>query len=305
MDESLILEKLDNLSNEIHTLKAGILAELKQEMMPIVLQAGPLVSDCLSELDQEHRKEDLIHFMKSLVLNVETLNSLLTTAKGAMELKNEFEPIAKQVLPRATELFADLEGQFDADEIVSLLRNSLGNVHHFNTAITMLKAGMELKDEIEPIAKLVLPRVTELFSQLDEHYDADEIASLIRNTLGNVHHFNTALTMLKAGMELKDEIEPIAKLTLPGITEFFSEIGGVLKVAGTALESMKEFKCSPEQAEAMSVVIRGIDLSKPNKIGPVGALKKLYDPRVQEALGVIFTMLETVGAMVQAHREKG
>jgi uncharacterized protein YjgD (DUF1641 family) len=76
-----------------------------------------------------------------------------------------------------------------------------------------------------------------------------------------------------------------------------------LKVIGTALESMKGLNCSPQQAEAMSAVIRGIDLSKSNKIGPVGALKKLYDPKVQEALGVIFTMLETVGALVQAHRE--
>jgi hypothetical protein len=167
----------------------------------------------------------------------------------------------------------------------------------------MLKSGMELKDEIEPIAKAILPRITELFSQLDGQYDADEIAALIRNTLDNVHHFNTALTLLKAGMELKDEIEPIAKLTLPRVIEFFSEMGGVLKVAGTALESMKGFKCSPEQAEAISAVIRGIDLSKPNRIGPVGAIKKLYDPKVQEALGVLFTMVEAVGAIVQAHRE--
>lgn len=303
MDEALILEKLDNLTNEIHTLKAGVLAELKQDMMPIVHQAGPLVSDCLSELDQEHRREDLVHFMRSLVLNVETLNSLLITVKGAMELKNEFEPIAKLVLPKANALFSELEAQYDPDEIAALLRNTLGNVHHLNTALTMLKAGMELKDEIEPIAKLILPRITEFLSQMDGKIDADEMAALLRNVLDNVRHFNTALTMLKAGMELKDEIEPIAKLVLPKVTEFFSDIGGVLKVTGSTLESIKAMKCSPEQAEAMSAVIRGIDLSKPNRISPFGALKKLSDPRVQEALGLIFTMLETVGAMVQAHRE--
>jgi len=245
MDEALILEKLDNLSNEIHTLKAGVLAELKQDMMPIVHQTGPLVSDCLSELDQENRREDLVHFMRNLVLNVETLNSLLTTVKGVMELKNEFEPIAKLVLPKATEVFAQIDGQ----------------------------------------------------------YDADELAALLRNTIGNIHHFNTAIGMLKSTMELKEEIEPIAKMTLPRIIEFFGEIGGAMKVAGTALESVKDFKCTQEQADAMSEVIRNIDLSNSKKIGPIGAIKKLNDPKVQESLGVMFTMLEAFGSLVQAHRE--
>lgn len=245
MDESLILEKLDNLSNEIHTLKAGVLAELKQDMVPMPHQTGPLLSDCLSELDQENRREDLVHFMRTLVLNVETLNSLLNTAKGAMELKNEFEPIAKIILPKTTELFAQIDGQLDADEL----------------------------------------------------------AALLRNTMGNVHHFNTAIGLLKSSMELKEDIEPIAKLTLPKIIEFFSEIGGLMKVAGIALESMKDFKCTPVQAEAMSEVIRDIDFSQSKKIGAFGALKKLKDPNVQEALGIMFTILEAFGSLAQAHKQ--
>jgi len=302
MDQDLVLKKLFALSNEIQSLKADV-ADLRKDMLPTTLQAGPLAADCLSDLDQEHRREDLAHFMRNLALNVETLNSLLSTAKGAMELKNEIEPIAKQVLPRVTDLFSDMEGQFDLDEITALLRNTLSNVHHFNTAITMLKAGMELKDDIEPLAKLVLPRTIELFSEIEGQFDMEELASLIRNTLGNMHHFNTAITLLKSGMELKDEIEPIAKLTLPKIIDFFGEMGGMLTVGGAALESLKGCKFSPEQAEAMSSVIRSIDLSKPNRIGPVGALKKLYDPKIQDALGVVFMMLEAMGSMVQAHRD--
>lgn len=302
MDEALILQKLDALSNEIQSLKTGMVAELRKDMLPISQQTGPLVADCLSELDQEHRREDLVHFMRNLVLNVETLNSLLSTVKGAMELKNEMEPIAKQVLPRVTDLFAELEGQYDIDEITALLRNTLNNVQHFNTAITMLKSGMELKDEIEPMAKQMLPKIIELFAEMDGQYDADEIASLVRNTLNNVHHFNSAISLLKSGMELKDEIEPIAKLTLPRVIEYFSEMGGTFKVAGAILEALKGCNFSPEQAEAICGIIRSIDLSKPNKIGPVGAVKKLYDPNVQEALGVLFTILEALGSMVQAHR---
>ena len=244
MDESLILQKLDALSTEIHSMKAGVVAELRKDMLPMSAQTGPLVADCLSELDHENRREDLVHFMRNLVLNVETLNSLLSTVKGAMELKNEIEPMAKQMLPKVTDLLAELEGQYDLDEITTLLRNSLNNVEHFNTAINMLKAGMELKNEIEPMAKV----------------------------------------------------------TLPKIIDFFTEMGGLLKVAGTALETLKGCTFSPEQADAMCNVIRSIDFSKSNKIGPVAVIKKLYEPKTQEALGIIFTLLDAVGALAQAHR---
>jgi uncharacterized protein YjgD (DUF1641 family) len=363
MDEALILQKLDDLSNEIRTLKTGVLEELRQELMPVVKQAGPLVTECLSDLDEGHTKEDLTLLTKNLLANVEMLNSVFSYVKGAMELKDEIEPVAKLVLPRATEVMGQLDGQFDADELVALLRNTLSNLEHFNSAVTMLKAGMELKDDIEPIAKIALPRAIETFAEFGENLDMEQVKPLIRNTLNNLENFNTALGMLKAGMELKDEVEPIAKLMLPRAIElvsevsegydaeqvkalirntmanlenfntglgmlksgmglkdeiepiaklmvpraidFFTEIGGLMKVSGTALESLKDMPCTPEQSEAMSEVIRSIDLSKSNKIGPIGAFMKLNDPKVQEALGATFSMLEVIGSMLEAYRNPG
>ena len=301
MDDALILEKLDALSQEIKALK-GEVAELRRGTAPVAGQLLPDAADCLSEQDLAQRQEDFAYFLRSLVLNVETLNSLMATAKGAMELKDEIEPVAKLVLPKATELMADMEGSFDLDEIAALLRNTLGNLHHFNTAITMLKAGMELKDEIEPIAKLAYPRIIEMFQEVEGQYSLDDVTALLRNTLGNLHHFNTAITMLKAGMELKDEIEPLAKLTLPQIIETFNELSGMLQVAGAGLTAVKKCAFSPAQAEAMSQVIASIDLSSAGKIGPIGAVKKLYDPNVQEALGVVFTLVEAIGALFQAYK---
>lgn len=243
MDDTLILQKLDALSQEIKALK-GEVAELRREAAPIAGQLIPDAADCLSEQDLAHRREDFAYFLRSLVLNVETLNSLMATAKGAMELK----------------------------------------------------------DEIEPVAKLVVPKLTDLMSDLEGTYNLDDIAALLRNTLGNLHHFNTAITMLKAGMELKDEIEPLAKLTLPQIIETFNELSGVLQVAGAGFTALRGCAFSPAQAEAMCQVIATIDLSRAGKIGPIGAVKKLYDPNVQEALGVVFTLVEAIGALFQAYK---
>ncbi len=151
----------------------------------------------------------------------------------------------------------------------------------------------------------MLPRAIEFVSEVGDGYDGEQVKALIRNTMANLENFNTALGMLKAGMELKDDIEPIAKLTLPKATEFFTEIGGLMKVTGAALESLKDMPCSDEQAQAMSDVIKSIDLSKSNKVGPLDAMKKLFDPKVQEALGATFTMLEVVGSMLEAYRNPG
>lgn len=302
MDDALILSKLEALTEEIRLLK-GEIAELRQGAAAAGGMARPRVEDCLSAGDLAQREEDFAHFQRSLVLNAQTLNSLMTTAKGAMELKDEIEPLAKILYPKVIEMMGELEGQYHPEDIAALVRNTLTNLHHFNTAIIMLKAGMELKDEVEPLAKLVYPRMIELFQDLEGQYSLDDVTALLRNTLGSLNHFNTAITMLRAGMELKDEIEPLAKLTLPKIIETFNELDGTLRVAGAGLEAAKSCAPSPAQAEAMIRVIADLDLSKAAKVGPLGAVRKLYDPNVQEALGLGFALIEALGALLRAWRD--
>lgn len=302
MDEALILKKLDDLSNEVRTLKSEVLEELKQELKP-ARTATSLFDECLAESEDGHLQEDLNYLVKNLLANVETLNSLLSTAKGAMELKDEIEPIAKLAYPMALETAAEVTEGFDPDQLKPLIRNTLSNLENFNTALNMLKAGMELKDEIEPLAKLTYPMAVETIAELSENLDMDQVRPLIRNTLNNLENFNIGLNMLKASMELKDEIEPLAKLSMPMVLEFFTSISGLMRVGGSGLESLKEMDISPAQAEAMSRVIKEVDLSKSKRVGMVGMMKKLNDPKVQEALGAVFALLEVFGSLMQAYKE--
>ncbi len=354
MDEALILQKLDDLSNEIRNLKSEV-QELKSTK-----PSGSLIDDCLAELEDDHAKEDLNHLVRNLLSNVETLNSWFGTLKGAMELKEDIEPLAKlaypmamdtmtevsdgldpdQIKPLIRNVFANLENfntavsmlkaamelkddieplaklaypmamdtisevadGADMDQVKPLIRNLLANLENFNTAISMLKAGMELKDDIEPLAKLAYPMAIETVTEITDGVDMDQVKPLIRNALANLENFNTALTMLKAAMELKDDIEPLAKLSLPVAVDFFTGISGLMKVSGTALETVKDMKISPAQAEAMGQVIRGIDLGKPNKISMFGMFKKINEPKTQEALGATFLLLETFGSLLEAYR---
>jgi uncharacterized protein YjgD (DUF1641 family) len=301
MDEALILQKLDNISNEVRNLKADVLEELKQELKPA--NAGTsLLEECLAKADDEYAREDLAHLVTNLLANIETLNSLLATVKGTMELKEEIEPIAKLAYPMAVDTVAEVAEGYDPDQIKPLIRNTLSNLENFNTALNMFKAGMELKDEIEPLAKLAYPMALESISELTENLDMDQVKPLIRNTVSNLENFNTALTLMKSGMELKDEIEPLAKLSWPMFIEFFAGISGLMRVSGSALERVKDMDISKEQAEAMSEVIKNVDLSQTQKVTLFGLVKKLNDPKVQEALGAVFAMLETFGSLLNAYK---
>ena len=44
MDEALLLEKLDNLTEEVRSMKAGVLEELRNDLVPIVKKAGPIMN---------------------------------------------------------------------------------------------------------------------------------------------------------------------------------------------------------------------------------------------------------------------
>lgn len=300
MDEALILQKLDNISNEVRNIKAEV-EELKKEFKPTASNSS-LLEECLAKSDNEFAREDLTYLVTNVLANMESLNSLMATVKGSMELKEEIEPITKLAYPMTLETVTELAEGLDTDQLKPLIRNALSNLENFNIALNMLKAGMELKDEIEPIAKLAYPMALETVSEFTDNLDMDQVKPLIRNTLSNLENFNTALTMMKAGMELKDEIEPLAKLSVPMFVDFFAGISGLMRVSGTALARVKEMDITDEQAEALSKVIENIDLSKTERVTMFGLVKKLNDPQVQQALGAVFALLETFGSLLNTYK---
>jgi hypothetical protein len=295
-----LLANVEMLNSLLGTIKGAM--ELKEEIEPIAKQAYPMAIEAIAEVSENLDMEQVKPLIRNTLGNLENFNTVLNMLKAGMELKDEIEPIAKLAYPMAIETIAEVSENLDMEQVKPLIRNTLSNLENFNTALNMLKAGMELKDEIEPLAKLAYPMAIETIAEISENLDMEQVRPLIRNALGNLENFNTALIMMKAGMELKDDIEPLAKLSLPVIIDFFTSISGLMKVSGTALGTLKDMRITPEQAESMGKVIQGIDLGKSNKVGVFGMIKKLNEPTVQEALGAAFYMLEVLGSLLQAYR---
>ena len=229
MDESLILARLDKLSEEIQSLKSGVLDELKEDLQPIIKQATPHVMNFLSDVNGQYSNEDLAQLAKNIMLNLQNLNGMINMIHAGMELKDDMNPIIQQVLPKATEFLGEVDGKFKAEELVALIRKLLSNLENFNSALEMLKAGMELKDDAMPIIQQILPKVTSFLGEVDGQFKAEELVALTRKLLSNLENFNSALEMLKAGMELKDDAMPIIQQILPKVTSFLGEVDGQFK----------------------------------------------------------------------------
>lgn len=247
MDEALILQKLDSLSEEVRSLKSGVLEELKKDILPVIQQASPRVMEYFSELEGSYSNEDLAALVKNLLLNVKNLNTMLDTLKSAMELKNDMGAVTQLALPKAVEFMSELDGQFSGEDVKALLKSTLANLGHLNEAMGMLKSGMELKQDMGPVVQQALPKIVEFFAELDGQVSVDDLSAVLKSTLANLKHLDTAMGMLKAGMEFKEDLGPVIQQALPKIVEFFGDIQGhvesedVLRLVRRTMASINYF----------------------------------------------------------------
>lgn len=308
MNEALILEKLDNLSSEIQSLKSEVQAmkEAKRSHASSAQSDQPASLPVLANFAGRYNEKDLDLLIENVLTSVNDINSILFKFKAGNELLRDIEPIAHQVYPHVIRFFAELEGQLTLDDLVVLLRRLVTSVPALSDALGFLKSGMELTDEIIPIAQLVYPKVIKYFADLEGQVTLDDVMALVTNLLTAVPAINDAVGFLKSGMELKDELIPIAQILYPKAIKLFNDLqlflersNGLIKVAGTAANSAMSFTLSDTQAAEISRIIEGIDFNNIKPVSPIGAVKQLMDPDVQKSLGAAFMMLQAMGACVQ------
>lgn len=255
MNEALILEKLDNLASEIQSLKTEVHALKEAQQLP-ASSAQPeqaAAVPMLAGFAGKYNEDDLNLLIENLLLSVNDINSILFKLRAGNELVRDIEPIAHQVYPHFIRFFAELEGHLTLDDVVALLRNLLTAVPALNESVGFLKSGMELKDDLMPVAQIVYPKVIKLFNQLQ-------------------------LTIDKSS--------------------------GLIKVATTAASSAKNFTLSDTQATEICRIIEGLDFNSIKPVSPIGAVKQLLNADVQKSLGAAFMMLQAMGACVQVIQSK-
>jgi len=309
MNEALILEKLDKLSEEVRSIKSEVLQEIRQELEPVLNQTQPGITTLLDENGDESSNEKLVILTKNLLASLDEVNGVVSALRAGVELKDELGPIAKQVYPKSIEFFDDLEGDFHIDELTVLLRKTLTNLDTMGEGLDMLKAGVELRDDLVPILKLMYPRALRFLNSLHEgEFQAEKLGDLLHTVLINIHTLSDLLNMIQPMTELVKEVGVLMKETdvINGMNIWLDGLqqgNGLMKLAGTSVTFLRRLDCNETQIDEICQAINGLDLTQIKPVGPLGMIKKVNDPKVQEAFGFFFMLLQTVGTCLQAYQK--
>ncbi len=226
-----------------------------------------------------------------------------------MDLKDDMVPVVKQVYPSTINFFNDLSGEFHVDELTILLRKVVTNLDSLGEAMDMLKAGVELRDEMVPIVQLMYPRVIRFMKSLHEgEFQAEKLGDLLHTVLINIHTLSDLLNMAQPMTEFVKEFTAVMKGSdiMNSVNLWLDSLqqsSGLVRVAGVSWGQLKRLDYNEKQVDEICSAISNLDFTKAEKVGPFTLMKKMRDPKVQSALGFMFMMLETMGTVVLAYQE--
>ena len=310
MNEALILEKLDQLSAEVQSLKSDVMQDIKKDIEPVLREAMPSLSSVLEDIDDRYTKEKAIHLAQNVLTSLDELNDIVDTFKAGMELKDDMVPVVKQVYPSTINFFNDLSGEFHVDELTILLRKLVTNLDSLGEAMDMLKAGVELRDEMVPIVQLMYPRVIRFMKSLHEgEFQAEKLGDLLHTILINIHTLSDLLNMAQPMTEFVKEFTAVMKGSdiMNSVNLWLDSLqqsSGLVRVAGVSWGQLKRLDYNEKQVDEICNAISNLDFTKADKVGPFTLMKKMRDPKVQSALGFMFMMLETMGTVVLSYQEE-
>lgn len=310
MNEALILEKLEQLSAEVKSLKSDVLQDIRHDLEPLLKKAQPELGTFLADIEDGYSNEKAVHLAKNVLNSLDELNEMVDIIKSGVDFKNDLMPIAKQAYPSTVGLFKELEGEYHGGEISLLLRKIVTNLENLGEAIDMLKAGVELRDDLIPVVRLLYPRILRFMNSLHEgEFQAEKLGDLLQTILFNIHTLSDLLNMAQPMTEFVKEVTVIMQRSdvIDSINIWLDSVqqsSGMIKLGTTLWAQAKEINYSPEQIEEICAAIADIDLNKVEPVGPFGMVRQLKDPKVQSALGFIFMMLQTMGTVLQAAGKK-
>ncbi len=310
MNEASILEKLDRLASDIHILKNEVMQGMRQDPQP-VRQAPPAHSDIPpGTAAADDGQAELIGLVKDLQSRINGIESVLAGMKVGVEFAEDLDPVIKQALPKIVDFLHELDGQFSVGSLEVLFRRTLTNLDSLNEGLNLLKLGVELRDDMIPVAQLAYPKILKFLNSLHEgEFQAEQLGTLLHTVLINLHTLSDLLNMLKPMTELVKELQVVVRETnvISNLNQWLDGLqnsSGIVKLAGTAAAVIRRIDCNDAQVEEICQAISSIDLTRIEPVSPLGLLKLVRDPKIQEAIGAFAMIMQIFGTCLHSYQKE-
>ena len=195
--------------------------------------------------------------------------SLTQSARVIKDLRDELSPRINEAVQALITELADLEPDFQLEDLIILLKNMLRNVKNLNFTLDQLKNLIDFATIAEPVVKTTVPQIIYDFDDL-ERRGVFRLVSTGLDVLKQVGSNYSEEEMRQMGDGLATLIGCLQQLTTPDALRFLEKAAGL-----------------PAQ----------VDLAAARPVGMWGLLGALMRPEVREGMGVALELTSALGRL--------
>ncbi|MDM8543870.1 DUF1641 domain-containing protein [Desulfococcaceae bacterium HSG9] len=191
------------------------------------------------------------------------------SARSMRELRDELEPRLNEAVQALIVELADVEADFQVEDLLYLMKKSMRNVRNFTFALDQLKNLIDFALTVEPLLKTTVPEIIIYLNNLEQKGIFNLLPVMIKVTekLGQAY---TAEELEQLGGSLVDLLSVAQKLTTP--------------------ESMALLEKAAELPAK-------VDLSQAKPVGFWGLMGRMGDEEVKKGMGVLMELTKGLATL--------
>jgi uncharacterized protein YjgD (DUF1641 family) len=197
---------------------------------------------------------------------------LAESAKALDELREELAPRVNEAVQALIVALADIEADFQLEDLIHLAQNALRNVKNLNFTLDQLKNLIDFLVIAEPVLKTTVPQIIYYFDELER---------------------KGVFRILTLGLEILKEIGSNYS------PEQLQEIGaGLVRLVGVLCKLM-----APEALDLLEKAAdlpASADVADAKPVGLFGLMGALSDPKLKAGLGVALELTRGLAAWRKA-----
>jgi uncharacterized protein YjgD (DUF1641 family) len=200
---------------------------------------------------------------------------IAASADAVRELRDELAPRVNEAVHALIRELADIEADFQIEDLLYLLKKALRNVKNMDFALDQMKNVIDFVRIAEPLMKTSVPQIIFYLDGLDQ---------------------SGVFRLMKVGIEVLKQIgTSYSEEEMQQIGEGLVRLAGILKKLTTpkALELLEHAADLPAR----------VDLSTARDVGPWGLLRMMGDPQVKRGMGVLMELTRALSVLKAAPSE--